>query len=125
MAARLADLPTLSTAGDPLPEAVDEMLMLLADVLLVHAEGREVPFKPFGGVARSHGRMSRIVWRAKPPRAATRQSVRLWEEALGTPTAWELRQVRHADVGSVRFLTDWWVVIIAAESDDSLPLGLR
>ena len=30
-AARLDDLPTLSTAGDPLPDALDEMLMLLAD----------------------------------------------------------------------------------------------
>ena len=123
MAARLADLPTLSTAGDPLPEAVDEMLMLLADVLLVHAEGREVPFKPlrrsgsesWADVAH---RLAREV--ASSGYEAERAAL---EEALGTPSAWELRQVRHADVGSVRFLTDWWVVIIAAESDDPYPLA--
>ena len=88
-AARLDDLPTLSTAGDPLPDALDEMLMLLADVLLVHAEGREVPFKPLrrsvdvGSVRfltnrRALSRRRRRRWRSRrrrspgPPRSGQR-----------------------------------------------------
>ena len=122
MAARLADLPTLSTVGDPLPEGLDEMLMLLGNLLLLHAEGRERPFKP---VRRSSSESwwdvaDRLVHNAasegyEAERAALAQ-------AVGTPGTWELRQARHADVGSVRFLTDQWVVIIAAESDDPDPL---
>ena len=122
-AARLADLPTLSTAGDPLPDAVDEMLMLLADVLLVHAEGREVPFKP----PRRSGSESWVDVGDRLVREAVSSGYEAeraaLEEALGVPTTWELRRAGHTDLGSVRFLTDRWVVIIAAESDDRYPLA--
>ena len=123
MASRLADLPTLSTAGDPLPDGLDEMLMLLADLLLLHAEGREGPFKP---LRRSSSESwvdvaDRLVREAASKGYETEHAT--LEEALGTPATWELRRVRHAGVGSVRFLTDRWVVIIAAESDDPEPLA--
>ena len=36
--ARKGNLPKLSSAGDPLPDALDEMLILLADVLVASAE---------------------------------------------------------------------------------------
>ena len=120
--ARLADLPTLSTAGDPLPERLDEMLMLLANLLLLHAEGREGPFKPLR-------RSSSESWADVADRLVREAASGSYEaehatleQALGTPTTWELRRVQHADVGSVRFLTDRWVIIIAAESDDPDPL---
>ena len=121
--ARLADLPTLSTAGEPLPEALDEMLTLLADVLLVHAEGREVPFKPLrrSGAESWVDVADRLV-REAASRGYEAERATL-EEALGTPAALELRRVGHVDVGSVRFLTDRWVVIIAAESVDPYPLA--
>ena len=41
--ARQNDLPRLSTAGDPLPSALDDMLILLADVLLAFAESYPIP----------------------------------------------------------------------------------
>ena len=122
VAARLADLPTLSTVGEPLPGAVDEMLLLLADVLLVHAEGREVPFKPLRrSGSESWADVAHRLVREAASSGYEAERVAL-EEALGPPTAWQLRQVGHVDVGSVRFLLDRWVVIIAAESDDPHPL---
>ena len=124
IAARLADLPTLSTARDPLPDAVDEMLMLLADVLLVHAEGREVPFKPL----RRSGPQSWVDVAHRLVREAASMGYEAeraaLEEALGEPAAtWELRRAGHADLEWARFLTDWWVVTIPAESDDPAPLA--
>ena len=99
------------------------MLLLLANLLLLHAEGREQPFKP---VRRSSSESwsdvaDRLVrGAASEGYEAERAAL---DEAVGTPVTWELRRVQHVDVGSVRFLTDRWVVILAAESDDPDPLA--
>ena len=122
-AARLAGLPTLSTAGDPLPDALDEMIMLLADVLLVHAEGREVPFRRL----RRSGSESWVDVADRLVREAASSGYEAehaaLEEALGASAERELRRVGHVDMGSLWFLTDRWVVIIAAESNDPYPLA--
>ena len=115
-AARLADLPRLSTVGEPLPDALDEMLALLADLLYMYAEGRRSTSKP----ARRRGSES---WPDVARRLVHEASINGYEqereaveEALGTPDSWELRRVGHTGIGSTRLLADWWVVIIAAES---------
>ena len=121
-AARLADLPRLSTVGEPLPEALDEMLTLLADLLFMYAEGHRSTSKP----ARRRGSET---W-PDVARRLVRESAsdgyedecETLEKALGTPDSWELRRVGHTGIGSTRLLTDWWVIIIAAESDVPAPL---
>ena len=40
------------------------------------------------------------------------------KEALDTVIAeFEIRQIKHADMESVRFLTDWWVILVPAEEN--------
>ena len=43
--ARQGNLPTLAIVGDPLPETLDEMLTILADVLLARGEQRIAPLE--------------------------------------------------------------------------------
>ena len=121
-AARLADLPRLSSVGDPLPDKLDDMLMLLADLLFMYAEGRRSTSKP----ARRRGSES---WPDVARRLVREASFNGYEKerealeaALGTPDSWELRRVGHTNIGSTRLLTDWWVIIIAVESAVPAPL---
>ena len=121
-AARLADLPRLSTVGEPLPDALDEMLTLLADLLFVYAEGRRTTSKPIRkSGSESWPDVARRLVRAAAGSGYEAEREAL-EEALGAPAAWELRRVDHADMRSAQLLADRWVVIIAAESDDPAPL---
>ena len=120
--ARLADLPRLSTVGEPLPDALDEMLALLADLLFVYAEGRRSTSKP----APRRGSES---WPDVACRLVREASVNGYEqerealkEALGTPDSWKLRRVKHIGIESIGLLTDWWVIISATESGVPAPL---
>ncbi len=121
--ARQGELPRLSTAGDPLPDALDDMLGLLGDVLLVYAEGREVPFKPLrrlGSESWTDVAHRLVREAASGGYEAERGAL---EEALGVSAGWELRRVEHVDARAVRFLTDRWVVVVGAESDNPDPLA--
>ena len=124
VAARLADLPRLSTVGNPLPDELDGMLTLLADLLLVRAEVRKKPFKPI----RKWDSEAWLDFARRSVRQTACSGYQAEREALvaalGTSALWELRRIRQADVGSARLLTDWWVVIVAAESDDPVALTL-
>lgn len=121
--ARQGELPGLSTASDPLPDALDEMLKLLADLLLIHAEGREAPFKPLRRLgSESWMDVAYRLVREAASRGYEAERAAL-EKALGTSTARELQRVEHTETGSVRFLTDRWVLIIAAETDYPALLG--
>lgn len=123
MGARRADLPKLSTDVEPFPEALNEMLNLLSDLLLVRAEGRDVPLKPLQ--RRGSESWVDVALRLVRDAASNGYDVECsaLKLALGTPAAGELRRVEHTDTRSVHFLTDRWILIIAAESNDPDPLA--
>ena len=117
-AARQNDLPKLSTIGDPLPNSIDEMLTLLADVLLASAERhalspkrlRRRPSESWGDVAR---RFVDAV--ASTGYQAEREALK---EALATTAVnHEIKQIRNLDLESGRLLTDWWVLLVSAEGE--------
>ena len=116
--ARQGNLPKLSTAGDPLPDALDEMLGLLADNLVASAEHqgpswrtlRRRKSESWGDVARRF-----VDATVSSGYKAEREAL---DEALGTlAEKIEIRRIRRPDIESVPLLTDWWVLIVAAESD--------
>ena len=116
--ARQGNLPSLATVGDPLPDVLDEMLMLLADILLASAEHQ-------GPSLRTLRRRKSESWidvarrfvdvAASSGYQAEQEALK---EALDTVTAkFEIQQIKHADMESVRFLTDWWVILVPAEDN--------
>ena len=127
--ARQRNLPSLSTVGDSLPESLDDMLTLLADVLLASVEHPALVkrLKRHGSetwvdVARRFVNQS-LTWGYQAEREAL-------EEALATTDAvFEIKQVVRADLKSVRLLTDWWMILApaegntSAEGDDPPPLA--
>ena len=125
MEARQGNLPRLSTTGNPLPEALDEMLTQFADILLVRGEKRVVPL----GLSRRTGRESwvDVARRCMDAVALTgyqAEKVAL-KDAFGMPQAgWEIHRVRHPDMKSPQFLTDWWVLVVSSEADVSDFLAL-
>ena len=123
MKARQGDLPRLSTAGEPLPDALDEMLKLLANLLLLHAEGREAPFKPLRRVGSESWLdvAHRLVDEAAS-RGYAAEATAL-EGARDAAAVSEIRRVGHTDLGSASFLADWWVLVTPAESDRSPPVA--
>ena len=115
--AKQGNLPRLSTVGDPLPESLVKMLILLGDVLLSQAEH----------LMRKPRRIGTESWVDAADRfvAASRKSgyqdekVAL-EEALGGSTRdCEIRRIRHQNLKSPRLLTDWWAFLVQAEGSDS------
>ncbi len=124
MEARQGDLPLLSTVGDPLPCALDDMLKLLANLLLIRAKGHNVTYKqPRRRSLQAWWDVAhRLVREATSSGYQTERSA--LEHALGTVNSLKIHRVEHTDLGSPRFLTDWWVVIIPAESEDTTPMDL-
>ena len=124
MSARQGGLPRLSSLGDPLPESLDAMLTLLANILFVHAS---YPAHATSSL-RKHATESWVdVGRRlvdgvvasgyEAERAAL-------EKALGTPhTNWGLHRIEHRDMVSAPLLTDRWVILIPADSDDPALLA--
>lgn len=124
MEARQGDLPILSTIGDPLPCELDDMLKLLANLLLIRAEGHKVTYKQLR--RRSLQAWWDVAHRLVHEAASNGYQIErsALEHALGTVNSLEIHKVEHTDLGSPRFLTDRWVVIIPAESEDTTPMAL-
>ena len=117
--ARQSNLPKLSTVGDPLPDALDEMLTLLADVLLASAEHQGPSLRTLQrskseswvGVARSF-----VDAAASDGYLAEREALK---EALDTTNAsFEIKQIGRPDMESARLLTDWWVILVPIDGNN-------
>ena len=117
--ARQSNLPKLSTVGDPLPDALDEMLTLLADVLLASAEHQ-------GPSLRALQRYKSESWvdvarrfvdaAASDGYLAEREALK---EALDTTNAsFEIKQIGRPDMESARLLTDWWVILVPIDGNN-------
>ena len=118
MEARQGNLPSLSTAGDPVPEALDEMLSLLAEMLIARTEQRSIPLN----LSRRTGSESweEVARRCMDAVASTGYQAEreTLEEALGTPlSACEIYRIEHPDMKSSQFLTDWWALVVPPEAD--------
>ena len=116
--ARQSNLPKLSTVGDPLPDSLDEMLALLADVLLASAEHQGPSWRTLRRrKSESWVEVSRrfVDEAASSGYQAEREALR---EALDKTAAnSEIRQISYPDMESVRFLTDWWVLLVPVEGN--------
>ena len=122
--ARQRNLPTLSSVGNPLPESLDEMLALLADVLLAQAES----LKSVSGSPRRHGTETWVDAARRFVGAALsggyQEEMKALEEALGESTRHcEINRIEHRDLKSPKLLADWWVIQVPVESDDSVLLS--
>ena len=118
MEARKGNLPGLSTVGDPLPEALDEMLTLLAEVLIARAEQRKVPShllhraRSESWVDVAHRSMSAV---AASGYQAEREAL---QDAFGMPNpTWEVHRIENRNLKSPHSFTDWWVLVIPLEGD--------
>ncbi len=122
--ARGDDLPRLSSAGEPLPQALDRTLLLLGDVLLARAEEIRLPTPPRGEGETWLDVAQRVVeTSASALYEAERTALSRALEAAGS--RWELKRIEHADLGSVQFSTDRWVVLVPVDSDDEQILSFR
>ena len=124
IAARKGNLPRLSSIGNPLPDSLDAMFKLLAQVLWAQADRRIIPF-----VAPRRRRSES--WEDVARRlvnAAEADGYRAEMTALGgaigmiTPNP-KIQRVKYSDFKSAGFLKDRWVVLIDAGSDDLEPLS--
>ncbi len=116
--ARQGNLPSLSTVGEPLPEALDEMLSLLAELLIASAEQRSIPLDLSGRTGseswvdvacRCMDAVASVGYQAE------REAL---EDALATSiSACEIHRIEHPDMKSGQFLMDWWVVVVSLEGD--------
>ncbi len=121
--AREGNLPKLSSVGDPLPDSLDDMLALLANVLLAQAEHS-------GASVTSLRRRTAETWPDVAGRfveeaaaSAYQTELQALETAAKTLTPnFKADRVRNPETESARFPTDWWVVLIPAE-DDATPAG--
>ena len=122
--ARRGNLPRLTNVGDPLPDSLDSMFRLLAHVLWAQADRRIIPF-----VAPQRRRSESWVDVArKLVNAAATDGYNAEMRALEKATRsvdWivGIHRINLADGKVGGFLTDRWVVVIDAESDDLEPLG--
>ena len=118
--ARQSNLPELSSVGDPLPDSLDEMLTLLADVLLASSEQQAFYL---GGLRKDRSESWLEFARRFVNEAASngyQAESEALKEALGTAAAnCEIHRVRRVDLKSARFLTDWWVILVPAEGDNA------
>ena len=116
--AREGNLPKLSSVGDPLPESLDDMLALLANVLLAQAERRGPSFtllrrRP----AESLVDVARRFVEAAATSGYQAEMQALAEAAEALTPNFKVERIRNPDMDSARFLTDWWVLLIPAEED--------
>lgn len=122
--ARQGNLPRLTNVGDPLPDSLDSMFSLLAQVLWAQADRRIIPF-----VATQRRRSESWVDVAqKLVNAAAIDGYMTEMRALETAT-WSfdgivgIQRIELADGNVGGFLAERWVVLIDAESDDPELLG--
>ena len=116
--ARQSNLPKLSTVGDPLPDSLDEMLALLADVLLGSAEHQEPSWRTLRrGKSESWVEVSRRFVDAAASSGYQAEREALREALEKTASNCEIIQISHSNMKSVRFLTDWWVLLVPVEDD--------
>ena len=116
--ARQGNLPGLSTLGDPVPEALDEMLTLLAELLIARAEQRAIPLE-LSRRARSESWVD-VARRCMDAVVANGYQAEreALEHALGTPhSTWQIHRIQNLNLKSPQLLTDWWVLLIALEGD--------
>ena len=122
--ARQTGFPRLSSLGDPLPDSLDAMLTLLADILFVHVEHP-------ANVTRRLRKHATETWAdfgrrlvdgvAASGYKAERAAL---EEALTVArTTCEIHRIHHTDYVSAPVLTDRWVILIPVESDNPAPLA--
>ena len=122
--ARQGNVPILSTVGDPLPKALDEMLELLADLLLVQAARADAPSRPLRkGHSESWLDVAQQLVSEATSSGYEAEQAALTEALHATPGV-EIQRIRRRDLGSALLLTDWWAVIIPGESDDPAPAAL-
>ena len=118
--ARQSNLPKLSTTGDPLPDALDEMLALLADVLLASAEHQSHSWRTLR--RRKSESWVEVARRFVDAAAFSgyKAEMEALREALETTAAtFEIKQISRTDMKSVRFLTDWWVLLVPADGNSA------
>ena len=122
--ARQVNLPALSSVGNPLPESLDEMFALLADVLLAQAANlKSAPRGPRRNGSETWIDAARRFVGAAMSGGYQEEMVAL-EEALGESARHcEISRIKRRDRQSHRLLTDWWVVQVPAEGDDSVLLS--
>ncbi len=119
--ARQSGVPVLSTIGDPLPRALDEMLELLADLLLVEAAREDGPSRPpRKGRSESWLDVAQDLVSEATSNGYQAEHAAL-TEALHAITGLEIKRIGHQDLKSARLLTDWWAVVIPGDSDDPAP----
>ena len=116
--ARQGDLPSLSTVGDPVPDALVEIFSLLADVLNARAEQRSMP----PDLSRRAGSESWVDVARRCMDAVVASGYQAEQEALeeafGTGlSACEISRIDHRGMKTGQLLTDWWVVLISLEGD--------
>jgi len=119
--ARQSHVPILSTAGDPLPKALDEMLELLADLLLVQAARANAPSRPpRKGPSESWLDVAQHLVSGATTSGYEAEQAAL-TEALPPIPGIEMRKIGRQDLDSAHLLTDWWAVIVPSESHDPAP----
>ena len=123
-AARNGNLPRLSSIGNPVLDSLDAMFKLLAHVLWAQADRRIIPFvAPQRRRSETWEDVARRLVNAAVADGYQAEMTALGE-AIGTiaPNP-RIQRVRHSDIKSAGLLTDRWVVLIDAESDDPEPLS--
>ena len=112
-----------------MPESLEDMLELLADVLLAQAEHRGPPITSLRRrSAESWVDVARRFVEGAATSGYQAEMQALAEAAEALPLNIKIERIRHADMASAQFLTDWWVLLIPAEDeatmegDDSPPL---
>lgn len=117
--ARGSNLPRLSTVGDPLPDSLDDMFSMLADVLLASVE-------PQGSSWRTLKKRKSESWVDVARRFVDATACNLYqaerkylEESVATATAnLDIRRIKHADGKSPSLLTDWWVLLVPVDDGE-------
>ena len=115
--ARSIELPTLASVGHPLPESLDQDLILLGDLLLVRAErgqispSRQAKGETWTDVAR------RAVVAAESEGYADEQAA-LKRILADARVNCEVHSVRHTDLTAVHHLTNRWVVLLPIDGED-------
>ena len=120
MKARRSNLPRLATVGDPLPDSLDDMLTVLADVLLASVE-------PQGRSWRAQRKRKSDSWVEAARRFVDTTASSCYQaekeaidESLATAAVnLEIKRVRRADMKSALLLTDWWVLLALVEDGET------
>ena len=117
--ARLGNLPTLSTVGNPLHEDLNEMLTLIADILLARGEQRVIPLEHSRKRGPGYWMDAARYSMAAVASSGYQEERDALENALGTlQPACEIHRIRHQDMKSPQLLTDRWVLIISPEANE-------